>query len=219
MTNCPGSRRANFMPRTTIAATLIEEIDSATARKSAVAIRRFGSGRNSGGSMKPSETPRAKRMKTPVAEMASAGRPAVRISFASASMPMSSSNSSTPNSAIASRIAFCAGSSGKTACCACGQESEDRRAKKNAGHELTHHRGLAESLGALPKQPGGEKNADIAARKVASEFIDAAGPSALRHTRKLARPRLFLGKALHGLMKSATAMKAMTTRAQLMMST
>ena len=97
MTNCPGSRRANFMSRTTIATTLIEEIDSATARKSAVAIRRFGSGKNSGGSMKPSERPQAKETRTPVAEMASAGRPTVRISFASASMPVSSSNSSTPS--------------------------------------------------------------------------------------------------------------------------
>ena len=41
MINCPRSRRANFISCTTIATILIEEIDSATARKSAVAIRRL----------------------------------------------------------------------------------------------------------------------------------------------------------------------------------
>ena len=39
-------------------------------------------------------------------------------------------------------------------------ESEDRRAKQNGGHELTDHRGLTESLSSLPKQAGGEQNDD-----------------------------------------------------------
>ncbi len=53
--------------------------------------------------------------------------------------------------------------------------------------------------------------------KVASEFIDAAGSSAVpSHAQP--HPVEAPGGA-HGLMKSATAMKAMTTRAQLMMST
>ena len=70
---CPRSRRAKFMSRTTVATTLIDEIDRATPRKSAIGSRCPVFGISDGGAAKPSAAPKAKGTAIPANETLSAG--------------------------------------------------------------------------------------------------------------------------------------------------
>ena len=94
---CPRSRRMKFISCTTIATILIDEIDKATPRKSAVANLSSTWGIKVSGRKKPSETPHAKGIAMPASDMAIAGRPTLRISPTSVSMPVRSNSSNTPN--------------------------------------------------------------------------------------------------------------------------
>ena len=118
---CPMSRRAKFNSRTTAATILIEEIDKAIPRKSAVASRWSRFGMSAAGAAKPIAIPQRKGTAIPASATLSAGEPLRRNSLTSTSMPVSASNRRMPNSAYARSTAFCDGSAGKTACCAAGQ--------------------------------------------------------------------------------------------------
>ena len=117
----PMSRRMKFISRTTMATILIEEIDSAVARKSAVTRRACGLGRIASGSISPSAKPQMNGSTTPAAATVIAARPTRRTSRRSVSMPVSSSNIRMPSCETASSMLFCAAVCGKSACCKSGQ--------------------------------------------------------------------------------------------------
>src|SRR6202030_2124367 len=70
----PTSRRMKFISRTTMATILIDEIDKAVARNSAVTKRDCGSGRIESGSISPGAKPQMKGSVTPAAATATAAR-------------------------------------------------------------------------------------------------------------------------------------------------
>ena len=94
---CPRSRRMKSISCTTIATILIDEMDKATPRKSAVANLCSTWGIKVSGRKKASETLHAKGITMPVSDMAIAGPPTLRISRTSVSIPVRSNSSNTPN--------------------------------------------------------------------------------------------------------------------------
>ena len=116
----PMSRRMKFISRTTTATILIEEIDSAVARNSAVTRRALALGRIESGSISPSANPQMKGSVTPAAATVIADRPTRRTRRKSVSMPVSSSRSRMPSCETAATMLFCSAVCGNSMCCRSG---------------------------------------------------------------------------------------------------
>jgi hypothetical protein len=93
----PMSRRMKFISRTTMATILIEDIESAVARSSAVTKRACGLGRIESGSTSPSAKPQMNGTVTPAAATAMAARPTRRTRRKSVSIPVESSSIRMPS--------------------------------------------------------------------------------------------------------------------------
>ena len=161
----PMSRRMKFISRTTTATILIEEIDSAVARNSAVTRRALALGRIESGSISPSAKPQTKGSATPAAATVIADRPTRRTSRKSVSMPVSSSSRRMPSCETAATMLFCSAVCGNSVCCRSGaDDAEHRRAEQQPAEQLSHHRRLAEALHQLAEQRG-RRAAAIRARR------------------------------------------------------
>ena len=116
----------------------------------------MASGRNS-----PSAKPQANGMMMPNTDAEIEARLLSFTSLRSVSMPVISRISSTPNCDTASSIAFCSLAAGNRACCTSGkQRAEERGAEHQAGHELSHHRGLPQPQQDFAQQPADQHQHD-----------------------------------------------------------
>ncbi len=241
---CPRSRRTKFISWTTVATILMDEIDSATPRKSAITSRCCVCGIKSSGRKNPRTTPQANGMATPVSETLIAGRPTVRMSLRSVSIPVSSKSSNTPTCAMPSSIALWAASDANSACCSCGS----RKPKKEGPSRMpaascpttagwprrciaslrmrdvsriatsAARKLVADGSADTPSAAiaGGDKL--IAAVATTATVVDLARNSALRtSSRHCATPRTDSPRHLG--IKTATAMNSPTTSRQLIMTT
>ena len=143
----PTSRRMKFISRTTMATILIDEIDSAVARNSAVTKRDCGSGRIESGSISPSAKPQMNGSVTPAAATAMAARPTRRTSRRSVSIPVSSKQHQDAELRDGIDHALLLDGLRKQRVRSVGPEqTEHRRPEQNAAEELSHDRRLAELL-------------------------------------------------------------------------
>ena len=112
----PTSRRMKFISRTTMATILIDEIESAVARKSEETKRACGLGRIESGSISPSAKPQMKGKVTPAAAIAIAARPTRRTRRRSVSIPVRRSSIRMPSCDTALIMLFCSGVPGNSVC-------------------------------------------------------------------------------------------------------
>ena len=154
MITWPRLRRVKFMSRTTAATILIEEIDSAVPRNSAVSRRLSASGssdlrhhdaeRHAAGERNGDAAQRdAERGAAEFAHQLEVGLHAGQQQQAAGCRTCE----------IASSMAFCSLAAGNSQCCRSGQiMAEHRRSEQNAGEKLAHHRRLTDPLHRLAEQ-------------------------------------------------------------------
>ena len=107
------------------------------------------------GRKKASETPHAKGIEMPAKEMATAGRPILRISPTSVSMPVRSNSSNTPNSAMPSSISFLRYALREDRLLHFRPDKAEKRwAEQDARDQVADHGGLAKALHRLAEQAG-----------------------------------------------------------------